>query len=470
MNTNNKYKYFYILKSGFENQKESLSVVENNLNYREGLKRFKQLRLELESTAREFIHIILMGVISEGNEVIIKTKEIEPNKELIKIKVNPKEEIETLAKDSESENVLNCTGRELLTYSIEDIDFMAKDKLSAIQTNIDEANIDEDYIEEKDKIEFSDYVNELTKSIKEIETDTLCDKTNSNLTKASQVQDFTENNSEYNVKKTLESINLKEYYKHISEIDSADIIRLLVDTFRLLNEKHNYNSDMINLLTKKRDCYCHDFENLDKMCFESIEEQNEFILSLGANMHKTGTERRKFKNEYNITEKVFKNLPKVRPAYYKPLTEIEKDAPEFDIDKAVSIKTYIYNYNTEAERSSLLKELNKKFDKVVDVEWGKFECYNKVGSINCKKLLEEVTSEITDKVDIIDEVSAKSYESIVNQVVSCGNTFLKVKGSSIKITNVNKKAANHLTRTIYHKYSKCAYDLNSKSLYLIERL
>lgn len=490
MSPNKKYLHFYILKSGLKDGQDTLDVVHDNLSYREALKCYKQLRLEIEATAKDYVHIILMGVIDKDNEVVIKAKEIAPNNELIESDINPKEEIESLKEDSKDENTSEYTGGELLTYTIEDIDFIAQDKLSALQENTNEENIDEDCtkedcIEEEDKIEFSDYVDELTKSIKEI--DDLCNKPNDNLTNTLEVQEFTENNSEYDIKKTLKSINLKEYYRHISEIDSADIIKLLVDTFKLLDEKHNYNSDMITLLTKKRDCYCHDFENLDKMNFQSLDERNDFVLSLGANMHKTGIERRKFKNEYSMTEKAFRNLPKIRPSYYKPLIEIEKSLPEFDMEKTLNVKTYIYNYSTDIEKEALLIELNKKFDKVVDTEWGTFECYNKTGSAINKKLKKELISKITDsvgaeatkemnivgskdKLDIIDEVSAKKYEVIVNQTVACGSSFLKTKGSSVKITNVNEKAVNHLTRTIHHKYSKCAYDLKTRSLYLIKRL
>lgn len=454
MNSNKKYLHFYILKCGLKDGKESLDIVDNNLTYREALKSFKRLRLELEATSKEFMHIILMGVTTENSEVIVKTKEIAPKEEFLQKNVRFKDEINDIIEESNDKDDLTLNNKTTLDNEI-----------------MIDNTLDED-LKEEDKIEFNDYIDELTRSVKEIEEDTSCNTLSDDSTNILDLNNFEERlyKDILNEKKTLKSLNLKDYYRHIADVDSIDIVKLIIDAFKILDEKHNYNSDMINLLTKRRDCYCHDFENLDKMNFASIEEQNKFILSLGANMHNTGLERRKFKNEYSITEKVFKSLPRVRQSYYNPLVEIQKSMPKFNIDKAVNIKTYVYNYNTEEERTSLLKELTKKFDKVVDVEWGKFECYNKVGSSCNKKVDKDIISEIEDKIDLIDELSAKSYEAIVNETVKCGTTFLKTKGTSVKITNVDKKAASHLTKTIHHKYSKCAYDLKSKSLYLIKRL
>lgn len=487
MSPNKKYLYFYILRSGLKDGKDTLDIVHDNLSYREALKCYKQLRLEIEATATEYVHIILMGVIDKDNKVVIKAKEIAPNNEIIELNDTAKEEVNVLEEDNSK-----FMGREMLTYSIEDIDFKYHENINEITEHIDgestcDDSLKESFIEEDDKIEFSDYVDELTKSIKDIETESLSNGNSNNSTEKLENSDVIQNSSEDGINKTLKSINLKEYYRHISEVDSADIIKLLVDTFRLLDEKHNHNADMITLLTKKRDCYCHDFEFLDNMNFKSLEEQNEFVLSLGANMHKAGIERRKYKNEYSMTEKVFTNLPKIRPSYYKPLTDIEKTSPNYDAEKTLNVKTYKYHYSTEEEKELLLKELSNKFNKVVDIEWGTFECYNKAGTTINKKLKKELISKITDnveteavkqinilgykdKLDIIDEVSAKKYEVMVNQTVPCGSSFLKTRGSSVKITNVTEKAVSHMTRTVRHKYSKCAYDLDTKSLYLIKRL
>lgn len=480
MGKNNKYQYFKILKYKDKTTKDGADIINNNLTYTEGLKLFKKIRIEFESTSEDNVYIMFVGVNNEGTESIIKEKEIlavssnrdniiviEPiaQKESMqntesKESVGTVQEIETVDNIEDTGSIENMSVIEDMVnkniqdeddfdYSnCEDEDDNSEESEASTQRDeeptLKEEETSNEEINKKDTIEFNEYIDNLNNSIKEIENDSLAT--------------------------SLSSVNLKEYYKHISEINSKDIIRILVDAFNILEERHNYNNDMVDLLTKKRDCYCHDFENLDKMSFKSIEEQNKFVLELGANMHNTGTERRKFKNEYSMTEQVFKNLPKIRPAYYTPLTDIEKSIPKFDIKKATNIKTYVYNYNTQNEREILLDKLNKAFDKIVDVKWGQFECYNKVGSANSKKMLKDIDFEVIDKIDVIDEASAKSYESIINQTVIWGNTFLKTKGSSVKITKVNKKAVQQFTKSIYHKYSKCAYETKSQTLYLIQRL
>lgn len=418
--SNNKYLNFKIIKETIE-ENSKINVIIENLSYREALKVFKEERIKLENTLKEPIYLTLKGILDDSSETIIRKKEIVPLNQAC---------CENAIEDRDS-NEIALTSKDILD-----------DEESTSNTGI----------------EFNEYVKDIENSIKEIEMQ------DSKLQNKENKTDLILNDIDF------KSLNLKSLYRHISEVETKDILKVLIDIFNILEDKHKYNLDMINLLEKKRDCYYHDFENLDKMEFDSLEEKKEFMVNLGFNMHDLSYERRKFKHEHTITDKVFSNLSKVKCSDYTALSAIKVNEPKFNLDKAVNLKTYIYNYNTIEERNFLLNNLNSKYDKVIDVKWGVIECYYKVGSNKSKKAEETNDLGINKKIDIIDEVSAKNYESIVNETVPYGKTFLKAKGSTVKLTNISKKSVNALAKNIHNKYTKCAYDINSSTLYLIERV
>lgn len=484
------YKYFRVFTMITSNDSSVLDLMFDNLRYRDALKQFKVIRESLEESISNFTTLTLLGITDDDSENVIRQKSFEPQN------VTCIESNESLSLVNESST---DTGIEIIT-DVENIDIETKsEKLDDYSESIDDYS---EFISSSEPDEFvsiGDLLSDLSISInsadfKKTDCDevTLDNPTSSNFNdvadnclECDSANDASNNVSTLNEKeivvekeidylstqpKTLKDLNLTDFYSHIGDVDTKDIVNVLLDVLLLLDKKHNHNMDIVNLVEKKRDCLYHNFENFDKTDFVSLQSEDSYLASLGRKMHDLSKIRREAKEGYLLTEKVFNNLSKVRLSNYSAISSLNKPKAPFDVNAAPNIKVYTFNYSNEAERVLLLKTLPDTFDKVIDVTWGLIECYNKIGSNKAKKLsnVKDVESKI--RVSILDGLSIKKYESIVDQTVPFGKSFLKTKGTSVKITNMNTKNVNALINTIHNKYSKFAYHSGTESFYLINRL
>lgn len=485
------YKYFKVFTMVTSNNSSVLDLMFDNLKYRDALKQFKVIRESLEESISKFTTLTLLGITDNDSENIIRQKTFEPQN-VVCVESN-----ETFSLD----NQCSTTISNITTADIENVDLEVNGEGS--DYTIESIDDYSEFLSSSEPDEFvsiGDLLSDLSISINSDDfKKTDCDEvvmdnsTTSNLNdvvdtclECASVSDTASNSlATLNEKdivvdkdiaslsvssKTLKDLNLADFYSHIGDVDTKDIVNVLLDVLLLLDKKHNHNIDIVNLVEKKRDCLYHDFENFDKTDFVSTQSEDSYLASLGRKMHNLSKIRREAKDGYLLTEKIFNNLSKVRLSNYNAISSLNKPKAPFDVNIAPNIKVYTFNYSNEAERVLLLKTLPETFDKVVDVTWGTIECYNKVGSNKAKKLsnVKDVESKI--RVSILDGVSIKKYESIVDQTVPYGKSFLKTKGTSVKITNMNTKNVTALINTIHNKYSEFAYHSGTESFYLINRL
>ena len=471
------YKYFKVYTVVTENNSSVIDLMYDNLKYRDALKQFKIVRESLELHTHNDIVLILSGIIESGDEKIIREKHFSLN-QVVRDAVTSTCDNFDLQNES-----LNCEDDAFSEISEEDYSQFMDSNGDSDFVSIEDLLSDTTIFNSK---EFYDNINDHIND-SELKDVTLRDYENSQLG-CDTKKDTCENNliskdvaseevtykdiadSTSFTEKTLKDLCLSDYYKHIGDIDTPDLVKLLIDVLLLLDKKHKHNIDMVNLLEKMRDCCYHDFENFDESDFVSKQSQDSYLSSLGKKMHDISVKRRKAKDGCQLTEKVLNNISKVRLSNYNPLTSINLTKHPFDIKVAHNIKVHSFKYSTEAERLLLMTTLPHTFDKVIDVTWGTIQCYNKVGSEKAKKLnsVSDINSKL--KIDILDSVSLKKYDSIIDETVPFGKSFLKGRGTSVKLTNMNIKNIKNLIHTIHNKYSKFAYHSDTESFYLIDRL
>ena len=517
-----KYNYSFFKVATFIKVNDQLveETTYSNLTYKTGLSKFKEMRLKLESESlSEYIYLSLVGITVEGETILVYDKEF-------------------LCDSTVNNASLSADSHEDVDFKKDIVSFKDETLKSSEEDTVDNYNI---YMNNDDSVSFGDIIDsnssdELKNSLV-LEEEILLNNTpaaNSNIISDDiKINDVSVDNDdivgsndavsdiessmqlkENNITHkpisnispeettkvtTLKDLKLSDYYRHISEVSSSDVIGILVQALSLLNEKHIYNKDMVQLVEKQRDCSYHDFEEIIFNPTLTEEEQNKEILTVSKALAALAAERRVHKTETTATENAFTKLVDVKANNPNSFEDLKSTSSINYGKKSSTTQTYKYTYNTEEERVALRNKLEATHSKVVDVKWGVFECYNKCGSkkghitetavnrikssANSGQTIGVNESSIGNilvdgKVKNIPHVIELNSDDIIEadkmipkeNVVKYGSTFKKSKGSSVKILGLNESAFKSFVSTIHHKYMKIGYNRETCSTYLINRI
>ena len=461
-----KYNYSHFKVFVMEDRNGYLSENQtfDNLKYKDALRLFKQTRQALESNdLHSFPLSLFMVGITINGEVIEKHK----------VEFNPSYKNDTSNNHLEIEESLPIN----ISTSNKEDNFAENDALEMVDSL-------EKYIDNFDSSEFVS-IGELFSefdfsNIQEEEEckENIISTTNNICSSSKAVLDNTNNNaslSEYPNKDnanmySLSDIDLNKCFKHISEVKAKDIVNILIQALHILDKKNSYILNMNGYFDKKRDYLYHKYENINSYMHLDSSSFEEELISIGKEMVELSTKRRDIKDDRAICERTFQILPRIKPKNIETIEQLRFDKSYFDSDFAPNLKIYSYTYNDEIERDDLMKSLSMEFDKVLDVEWGLIECYNRVGSIKARKKTTSVLKKRVLEFKDIDISTANSFEGIVSSTVPVGESFVKSKGTSVKITHIDRQHAYKFAKDIYTVYKDVAYNEETKSLYLIERL
>lgn len=518
-----KYNYSFFKVSTFIKVNGDLmeQTTYSNLTYKQALSKFKEIRLKLESESlSEYIYLSLVGVTTEGALILKLDREFPcdsvedsniPVNEITFLNTNSEKElvsskdefVEPLQEDLTEDYSLYINNDDSVSLG-DMIDSNLAEKLTSSLTfkeddllnnpSITNSNIITDNIDANDvSVDNADGVESID-CVSNIKSSMQSEENNVNYKSTLDVAP-----KETTKVTTLKDLKLSDYYRHISEVSSSDVIEILVQALSLLNEKHTYNKDMVQLVDKQRDCSYHDFEGI---LFDSTlteEEKDKAILTIGKALATITVERRGYKNEILVTERAFTKLGNVRADNPHSFEELKSPPSIYSGKGSSTTKTYTYTYNTEAERVALRNKLESIHSKVVDVKWGVFECYNKCGSkkghitntavnrikssANLGQTIGVTGSSIGDilvdgKMRNIPHVIELNSDDIIEadkmipkeNVVKYGSSFKKGKGSSVKILGLSESAFKSFVSTIHHKYTKIGYNKETCSTYLFNRI
>lgn len=475
----------------------------SNLSYKQALSKFKEVRLKLESeNLLEYIYLSMEGITTEGESILKNHREFLSNS-VNENTIDNHHEVELINETEECldenystyiDNNENIPIGEIINSDLADklkksLAIKEEDKFD--NTNKKDLKITSNTV----KLTQGVSLNNNLQTVSHKENNETSQLLKINNISSKPVSDFMPKKSTKTT--TLKDLKLTDYYRHISEVSSSDIIDILVQALSLLDEKNQYNQDMTFLADKKRDCSYHDFEDILFNKTLTEEERDSALLTVSKAMAATSVKRRQFKVESSATETAFSKITKVRPGDKGSFNRLKSNSYIYTDKKKNTTQIYTYTYTSEEERIALKEKLKTVHSKVIDVEWGVLECYNRCGTgkqaiddteiaaIKSSAYLDSALgkkplSDIVVKGKVLhfphifefDSEEASIAEEMIseNNIVNFGTSFNKEKGSSVKISGIKEQIFKNFVATIHHKYTKIGYDKDTCSAYLLKRI
>ena len=299
---------------------------------------------------------------------------------------------------------------------------------------------------------------------------------------------------------------------HISEIIPKNELKNILNSLELLNKKLEFAEEAQNIYIKEQDCELHRIEELDMMEFNSIEEENNYKLSIIDNIKEIRTKRRIVKNHAIECREILNALENFSFNNISTLQAISNKQYKYKLQDGHTTKVYTYTYNTEEEKDKLLKQLKHQFSKVLNISEGIIKCYNKCRknhvpqindineyypnlakefnkakntSINKKNYSQssKIESKNEVKIDVKKENKEQSKNKFalpdiididkfnITDCIVAGKRIPTTKpGTTICIKKIPVTSANHMKNSLGAKYKDIIYYPEAEMLILHDRL
>lgn len=272
----------------------------------------------------------------------------------------------------------------------------------------------------------------------------------------------TENKKVSNDMSPEQELLIKIKDRHISDVNINDIGEILVTYWNLLKDKSDFCQDLYSYYSKERDCSIHKLENIGEIEFNNNEEEIQFQIDTSNEIIYYSNKRRDSQNEYNLCKSYADKFKTVDSSTIKNITLVNSKNNKKKYINSPNLRTYTYTYSTLDEKNTIMKNADKKHDKVIDFSPGVIKCYNKCYSIHKNCNYEEIN-------DLIhNEDTNENIENINNNgeniILKYGDKIPRTHGSSVTIKELSKKAIIHFEKHLNRKYQSSIVENNSITL------